>query len=315
MAVYSCQNLSGAVVTVFGGTGFIGSRVVSRLLEAGARVKVATRNPQSTYFLRVSGGVGQVVPVFCAYRTEADISSAIEGSDMVVNCTGILYEKHGNQFSHVHTDFPMWIGQAASRFGLTRFVHISALGVDQAQSEYAVTKMSGERAAQLTFPNVTVLRPSVVFGPSDSFFNKFAALARLFPALPLIGGGKTKFQPVYVEDVAQAVVAALELPDAMGRVYELGGPDVLDFKGIYGKIESYTGRKVCGVCVPWWAARVQAFFLGLLPAPPLTNDQITSLQTDSVVGAQALGLKALGIEPTSVDSVVPDYLGRYNYAA
>lgn len=313
MAVYSCQNLNGAVVTVFGGTGFIGSRVVAKLLEAGARVKVATRNPQSAYFLRVSGGVGQVVPVFCAYRTEADISSVIEGSDMVVNCTGILYEKHGNQFSHVHTDFPMWIGQAASRFGLSRFVHISALGVDRATSEYAVTKMSGERAAQMSFPNVTVLRPSVVFGPADSFFNKFASLARFFP-MPLFGGGKTRFQPVYVEDVANAVVAALDSANASGKVYELGGPEVVDFKGIYGKLTQFTGLKICTMCVPWWMARVQAFFMGLLPVPPLTNDQITSLQTDSVVSKEALGLEALGVTPTAMDTVLPDYLGRYNYA-
>lgn len=311
MAVYSDMDLNGAVVTVFGGTGFIGSRIVAKLLESGARVKVATRSPQSAYFLRVMGDVGQVVPVACSYKTEADVERAVQGADMVVNCMGILYEKRKNDFAHVHTDLAYWIAKSCATHHVSRFVHISALAADRSESEYAISKMSGERGVMQAFPAATILRPSVVFGPDDNFFNKFASLAKLVPALPLFGGGRSKFQPVYVEDVANAVIAALKIPVSAGRIYELGGPDVMTLKDIYKKVETMTGVRVHKVIIPWWLARIHAFFLGLLPKPLLTNDQVTSLQTDNVVQSGALTFADLGLASTSMDAVLPDYMDRY----
>lgn len=315
MDVYSQSDLKGAVVTVFGGTGFIGAHIIARLAAKGARIKVATRHSPSVYSLRPLGEVGQIVPVLCSYGTEEDVSRAVHGSDLVVNCTGILYEKRENQFAHVHADLPFWIAKACSRHNIQRFVHISALAVDRAQSEYAISKMSGERGIMQAFPEATILRPSVVFGAEDQFFNKFASLARLFPLLPLFGGGESKFQPVYVEDVAEAVVVALTRAETAGKIYELGGPDVMSLKEIYKKIALFTGINIRKVCIPWWLARIQAFFFGLLPKPLLTNDQVTSLQTDNVVCGGALSFSDLGIVPKSVDEIVPTYLGRHLYKA
>ncbi|HNQ92332.1 MAG TPA: complex I NDUFA9 subunit family protein [Alphaproteobacteria bacterium] len=324
MAVYSDLELKGAVVTVFGGTGFIGARIVAKLLKEGARVRVATRHPQSTYFLRVLGDVGQVVAVPCFYRSETEVEAAVIGSDIVINCMGILYEKRRNDFAHVHTDLAHWIAKACAMHHVARFVHISALAADRSESEYAISKMSGERGVMQAFPAATILRPSIVFGPSDNFFNKFAALAKIVPALPLFGGGKSKFQPVYVEDVAAAVLAALKNPASVGQTYELGGPDVMTLKGVYKKVETMTGVRVHKLYIPWWMARIQAFFFnipwwltrvvglsGLLPTPLLTNDQITSLQTDNVVQNGAMGFADLGIHPTSMDAVLPSYMERY----
>lgn len=313
MTVLTKEFLCGAVVTVFGGTGFIGSRVVDHLVEAGARVRVATRHPQSIYALRVYGRPGQVVAFPCAYQTEQDISRAVDGSDIVVNCTGILYEKRHNGFSHVHTDYPLWIARACATKGVKRFVHFSALSVDRAESEYAHSKISGERLALDCFPATTILRPSVVFGPADQFFNKFARMASMLPFLPLFGGGASKFQPVYVEDVAAAVVRVLADPATCGQVYELGGPDVVTFKQVYGLIQKYSGVEVGMIYIPWWLARLKALFLGLLPVPPLTNDQLTSLKTDNIVRDGSKGFADLGLCPISMDAVLPTYLGRYSY--
>ncbi|MBE2190716.1 MAG: complex I NDUFA9 subunit family protein [Alphaproteobacteria bacterium] len=313
MSVFSKSNLKDQIVTVFGGTGFIGSRVVAALVAEGARVRVATRHPQSVYFLRQYGEVGQVVAVACSYRNEKDIEQAIQGSALIVNCIGVLYDKRKASFSHIHTDLPVWIACAATKYRVARFVHISALAVDRARSEYAISKMSGERGAIQYFPAVTILRPSVVFGAGDQFINKFASMARVLPFLPLFGGGQSKFQPVYVEDVALAVVRCLEIPDSAGRVYELGGAEIVTFKQIYQKIFRFSGQSCCLVSIPWWIARIKAMFLGLLPTPPLTNDQLTSLQTDNVVSAEALTLSDLGITSTAMDEILPSYLGRYSY--
>lgn len=307
-------SLKGRIVTVFGGTGFVGSRIVADLLAAGARVRVATRHPQSVYFLRPSGGVGQVVGIACACRTEQDIERVVAGSDMVVNCIGILYEKGRATFSHVHTDLPVWMARACAIHGVGRFVHLSALAVDRARSEYAISKLSGENGAKQAFPDITILRPSVIFGAGDNFTNKFASMVRVLPFLPLFGGGISKFQPVYVGDVADAVVRALSCSGAAGRIYELGGPEVLTFKEVYRKIFFHSGQdKARTVCIPWWVAHIKAFFLGLLPHPPLTNDQLVSLKTDNVVQSGALTLGDLGIAPKVMDAVLPSYLARYSY--
>lgn len=313
MPVSSLINLKDRIVTVFGGTGFVGAQIVAELLEAGVRVKVVTRHPDSAYFLRQYGNVGQVVAVPCSYKTAHDLAEAVKGSDMVVNCIGVLFDKRRASFAHVHTDYPHWIAQACAKYGVSRFVHISALSVDKAKSEYAISKMSGETLAMKEFPQTTVLRPSVIFGADDNFINKFAKLARILPFLPLFGGGKSKFQPVYVGDVARAVVQVLRLPHAQGQIYELGGPEVLDFKQIYAKIFKFSGVKCCTISVPWWIARIKAFFFSVLPTPPITNDQLTSLQTDNVVHQGALTFTDIGMQATPMDEVLPHYLARYHY--
>lgn len=299
----------GKVVTVFGGTGFLGRNIISELAEAGAIVKVITRHTPSAYLLRSYGTPGQVVPVYSSYADQSAIEKAVKGSYAVINCLGILFEsgKRSN-FSRIHTDLPKWMAKACTAEGVQKFVHISALGVDKSKSAYAITKILGERAVQEFYPTGTILRPSVIFGADDSFFNMFARLAKILPFFPLIGGGKTRFQPVYVMDVAKAVVHALCDISAAGTIYELGGPEVLSFKDIYKRLFTYTSKETCLINMPWWVARIQAVFMSVLPTPPLTNDQITSLQTDNIVSEGAKHFSDLGIKPTPMDVVVPHYL-------
>lgn len=299
----------GQIVTVFGGTGFLGRYIVAELASQGATVKVVTRHVSSTYFLRTYGSPGQIVPVYASYDSPAEIEGLINGSDAVVNCLGILHErgKRAN-FDHIHTQLPKWMAKACAELGIQRFIHISALGVDTAQSAYAVTKLLGERAVHDFLPSATIIRPSVIFGAEDRFFNLFAKLAKILPFLPLIGGGKTRFQPVYVLDVAKSVVHALCDIHSCGHIFQLGGPEILTFKEIYERLFTYTGQKRGLITLPWWYARTQAFFMGILPNPPITNDQITSLQTDNIVAQDAYGLNELGVTPTAMDSIVPNYL-------
>ena len=286
-------NLQGTTATVFGGSGFIGRYVVERLAKAGATVRVVTRHQQSAYFLRTSGVVGQIVPVSCTYGNADEISRAIDGADVVVNCVGILSENKHSKFDHVHTTVPKWIAEACAARGVARFVHISALGAGVSQSRYAQSKLAGERAVRIAYPAATIMRPSVVFGPEDHFFNMFAGLARFMPALPLIGGGKTKFQPVYVVDVAEAIIAALTRtnagkPGPRGKTYELGGPEILTLKEIYLRLFEQTRRRRKMITVPWGLASFNAMIVSaILPNPPLTPDQVTSLKTDAIVSPSA----------------------------
>lgn len=301
---------------IFGGTGFIGRQIVRELAQKGVRVKVATRIPESAYFLKPCGSVGQVVPVLCNYNDPASIQSAVRGCDYVVNCIGILFERKKNAFQRIQTDLPANIAKACAEEGVERFVHISALGIEESRARYAKSKLEGEKAVLANFPHATILRPGVVFGEDDDFFNKFAALSAILPFLPLIGGGKTKLQPVFVGDVADAAIAALGLPvvgdaDPQGKIYELGGPDVASFKDIYGTLFYYTKRKKKLVSMSWGLAKLQASFLSLLPNPLLTRDQVESLKTDSVVSGKYPVFANLGITPTSMHTVLPVYLSRY----
>jgi uncharacterized protein YbjT (DUF2867 family) len=303
------------VATVFGGTGFIGRRIVRALARAGAQVRVASRVPERAYALRPCGVPGQIVPVACDGGPEA-IARVLAGSDWVVNTVGQLFEKKARPFERAHVDIPRAIAQACAGCGVGRFVHISALGVEHSRARYALTKQAGEEAIRAAFPAATILRPSVVFGPDDNFFNQFASLARIAPALPLIGGGKTRFQPVFVDDVAAAALNALTWPalppeNPQGKTYELGGPEVFTFREILERIALWTGRARPLVSVPWGLARLQAAMAEWLPVPPLTRDQVELLRTDSVTAPGAAGLKDLGVIPTTVESVVPFYLERY----
>jgi NADH dehydrogenase len=299
--------------TIFGGTGFIGRYVVGRLAERGARLRVISRSPDTRgHHLQPLGRVGQIVVQSADFNSEAALRRAVAGAAGVVNLIGILYETRRQEFAEVHGALPGRIAAAAQAEGVARMVQISAIGADPASSSvYARSKAEGERRVLEAFPKATILRPSIVIGPEDSFFNRFAALARVLPALPLIGGGQTRFQPVYVGDVAQAVVAAQERDDCQGQVYELGGPQIYTFAELMRYMLSVVGRRRLLPSVPFGLAMIQARLLELLPEPPLTRDQVELLKVDNVVGATMPGLQALDITPTPIELIVPQYLARY----
>jgi len=297
------------LVTVFGGSGFLGRHTVRALARAGWRIKVATRHPNRAFFLRPLGSVGQIDFVKCDVADPASVANAVKGACAVVNLTGILFEK-GQTFEEVQADGAGNVAQAAAAVGASALVHVSAIGADEeSDAHYAVTKAQGERAVREAFSKAVILRPSLIFGPEDGFFNKFAGLARLLPGLPLIGGGRTRFQPVFVGVVARAILVALSRQD--GRTYELGGPTVYSFKELMQLMLREIGRKRALVPLPFGIASVKAMFLQLLPNPPLTMDQVRLLKKDNVVSPTAPGLSDLGLTPTSVEAIIPSYLWRY----
>jgi NADH dehydrogenase len=301
------------LVTVFGGTGFIGRHLVRRLAARELRIRVVSRNWRvHGRVLQPMGDVGQIVGGPADLASEAALAQLLAGSDAVVNLIGILYESRRQTFAEVHGELPGRIARAAVAAGVTRMVQISAIGADlSARSAYARSKAQGEQAVRAALRAATILRPSIVVGPEDGFFNRFAAMARLLPALPLIGGGRTRFQPVWVGDVADAIVAALEREDARGETFELGGPKVYSFAELMRYMLKVVGRRRLLLPLSFEVATLQARVMELLPAPPLTRDQVELLKTDNVVGAQARTLADLGITPTPIELVVPDYLMRY----
>jgi uncharacterized protein YbjT (DUF2867 family) len=315
------------LVTVFGGSGFIGRHLVGRLAASGARVRVAVRSPDAALFLKPMGAVGQITPVQANVRVAASVRAALDGADAVVNLVGILYETRRQRFTAVHCDGAVHIAQSAAQAGVRRLVHVSALGAStESRSQYARSKALGEVAVKDAFPRASILRPSVVFGPEDDFFNRFAALARVLPVMPVIGcpfsrilGGRLdslrdggpKFQPVYVGDVAAAVVTCLTERRTLGQVYELGGPLVYSFRELMELVMREAGRHRLLIPVPYWLAALQAYFLEFLPHPPLTRDQVALLKRDNVVSDDANTFKTLGIVPTAADAILPTYLDRF----
>lgn len=308
------------LVTVFGGSGFVGRHIVRRLAEAGARVRVAVRDTEKAYFLKTCGDLGQVSLVPASLTSEEEVARAVEGADWVVNCVGILYERGARTFKAVHVDGAERIAKAAAKTGAKKLIHLSALGADAASpSSYARSKAAGEAAVRAAFPGAVILRPSVIFGQEDGFFNMFADVARISPVLPFFthivphaeGGGGTKFQPVYVGDVADAAVMALQEDDRAGQVYELVGPAVYDMRQILEMVLKYTDRTtwICGL--PFWVGRIQALFLQFLPTPLLTPDQVRLLEVDNVADGTQPGLEDFGIAPTTAESIVPTYLRRF----
>jgi uncharacterized protein YbjT (DUF2867 family) len=299
--------------TIFGGTGFIGRYVVERLADRGARILVISRSPRSHgVHLQPLGAVGQIVVQSADLSSETALRRAVTQAAGVVNLIGILHETRRQPFAEVHGALPGRIAAAARAEAVPRMVHISAIGADAGSaSAYARSKAEGERRVRDAFPEATILRPSIVIGPEDGFFNRFAALARVLPVLPLIGGGTTRFQPVYVGDIAGAVVAAPERDDCQRRTYELGGPQVYTFAELMRYMLQVVGRRRLLIDVPFGLAHLEARFLELLPAPPLTRDQVELLKQDNVVSPGAPGLEALGITPTPLELIVPEYLARY----
>lgn len=300
------------LVTVFGGSGFIGRYVVRNLARAGWQVRVAVRRPDEALFLKTAGDVGQVTPVAANIRDEKSVAAAVSGADAVINLVGILYQGGKQKFDTVQGTGAKRLAMAARAAGAKRFIQISAIGADSdSDSNYARSKAAGEQGVSSSFPGATILRPSIVFGPEDDFFNRFAKMAMISPALPLIGGGHTKFQPVYVGDVAAAIAKALEDPATMGKTYELGGPRVYTFRELLRLMLREIGRCRALIPLPFALASLKASVLQLLPVPPLTVDQVRLLKRDNVVSAQALTLKDLGLDATAVEAVLPTYLDRY----
>ncbi len=315
--------MTGRLAVVFGGSGFIGRNVVRELARRGWRVRVAVRRPHHAQFLRPMGAVGQIQLFQANVRHPASIGAGLKGADAVVNLVGILFQSGAQSFARVQGAGSAAIADLASKEGVRNFVQLSAIGADAASdSLYARSKGEGERAVRAAIPTATILRPSVVFGPEDQFFNKFAALIAMAPPfapLPLlIGGGATKFQPVYVDDVADAVCASLEAPEAQGRLFELAGPRLYTFRQILDFILTETGHRRFLAPVPFALAPALGFFgevLGALPfiAPPITRDQIRMMKRDNVAtGAAGIGTFAnFSIAPKTVESVVPGYLARF----
>ena len=305
--------MSTSLITVFGGTGFLGRHAVRALAKAGHRIRVAVRYPNEGFFLPPMGTVGQIVLVRCNVREADEVAAAVAGADAVVNLTGILQQSGEQTFEAVHVEAAETIAKAAKAAGARMLVHVSAIGADKdAASSYASSKGEGEAQVRAAFPEAAIVRPSLVFGPEDTFFNRFAALARVPPALPLIGGGHTKFQPVFVGDVAAVIARLAEEPALGGKIYELGGPTVYSFKELMQIILRETGRQRLLVPVPFALVTLKAMFLQFLPISilVLTPDQVTLLKSDNIVTGEN-GLAALGIAPASVEAEVPAYLWRF----
>jgi len=299
------------VATVFGGSGFIGRYVVKRLAQRGFVVRVAVRDPEAARFLMTAGAVGQVVPLFASVENAATVRRAVEGASIVVNLVGILAEAGRDDFTRVHAEGAGLIARESAAAGVAHLLHVSAIGADPASpSRYGTSKAAGEQAVRAAFPGAVILRPSIVFGPEDSFFNRFGTLAQLAPVMPVIAG-ETRMQPVYVGDVADAAMAALGRPDAAGAVYELGGPRVWTFRELLAYVVQQTGRRRPLVTVPMSLARLQASLLEWVPGQPLTRDQLLMLSRDNVVAPEFPGLAELGVVPTPVELVVPLYLQRF----
>ena len=294
-------------ITVFGGSGFVGRQIVKRLADDGADVRVAVRRPERASFLTEGRRAGQIAPVYADVWDEASVNPVVDGTDAVVNTVGHYVERGKATFEAIHGQGAMHVARASAMAGVRRLVHISGLGADPtSDSPYVRARGIGEGLVKEAFPGATILRPSVIFGPEDAFFNRLAALARVMPVLPLFGSGKTKLQPVYVGDVAEAVARALATPAAEGKVYELGGPRVYTYKALVQLVLTHIGRKRLLLPFPFFAWEI----LAGLPNRPVSRDQVKLMKKDNVVSAQALTLVALGIEPTPVEAILPTYLSQ-----
>ncbi len=306
------------LVTIFGGSGFIGRYIARRMAKQGWRVRVAVRRPNEALFVRTYGVVGQVEPVLANIRDDASVKAACAGADAVVNCVGTFDKKGRNNFEAIQVDGAGRVAQMAKAAGVRHLVHISALGADlDAASAYARSKAAGEVLVKEAFPGAVILRPSVVFGPEDNFFNRFGAMATITPVIPLVGA-HSKFQPVYVDDVAKAAAKGIS-GQALAGVYELGGPDVETFSGLIDRMLTHIHRKRFKFNIPFFLASLQGYILdfifgltmGIFKNTVLTADQVKQLQVDNVVADKAKGFADLGIEPVAMEAVLDSYLYSY----
>ncbi len=300
------------LITVFGGSGFIGRHIIRKLSADGWIVRAAVRDPVGASFLGPLGNAGQIVPVAADVTEPTTVEAAVRDADAVINLVGILYERGRRTFERIHVDGAANVARAARAAGAKHFVQMSAIGADtDSPAAYGRTKKAGEEAVSGAFPGAVIVRPSVVFGPEDDFFNRFASMARFLPALPVF---ETSFQPVFVGDVADAVIKILDDPATADNVYELGGPRVISFRELMKLVLSETCRRRLLLPMPLAIAEIEAWFLEMLPVPPLTRDQVKLLESDNVVSAEARTFKDLGLEPTAVEAILPTYLHQYRPA-
>ena len=299
-------------ITVFGGTGFLGRAIIPLLVAEGYQIRVPSRNIGQANALKVMGSIGQIVPVPINWQNPDQWARIMDGSSAVINLLGILFQNHRQRFDVIHHQIPAQLAKAVAKVGVSRFVHVSAIGADpKSASAYGQSKGLGEQAVLENFPAATILRPSVVFGPDDDFFNRFGAMMLNAPMLPLIGGGQTLFQPVYVGDVARAVQAVLHDAASQGQIYYLGGPEQWSFEQILQYLLENTGHHRALVTLPWGVANFLAAIFEKLPNPPLTRDQILLLRQDNIVPPGVKTLADLGIPPTAIEAIVPSYLKRF----
>jgi NADH dehydrogenase len=304
--------MDNVVITVFGGSGFIGRHVIRALAKKGHRLRVATRYPNLANHLPPMGHVGQIQLLKTNVRDAGQVEAALAGAQAAINLCGILYEWGEQSFDAIHIEAAETIGKCARARGLKSLVHVSSIGASEtAPSAYSRSKAEGEKRLRAAFPDAVILRPSIVFGPEDQFFNRFARMAQFSPFLPLVGGGHTNFQPIFVGDVAAAVVKGLSDVSTAGKTYELGGPNIYSFKALMRFLLWEIERERLLVPIPFGIASFLAFFLQLLPSPLLTPDQVQSLRSDNVVAPGALTLADLGRAPTSVEAEAPAYLWRF----
>jgi NADH dehydrogenase len=305
------------LVTIFGGSGFLGRYIVRRLAKEGFRVRIAVRDPDQAFFTRMYGHVGQILAVLCNIRDDQSVRDALRGADAAINCVGTFDRKGRNSFEAVHVDGAARVARLALEEGVRRLVHVSAIGsAEGAGSEYGRSKFAGEQAVLASMPHAVILRPSILFGQEDSFFNRFATMAARSPLVPVVGAG-TLFQPVFVDDVAQvaALAAAGRVP---AGVYELGGPETLTFRELMERMLHVIRRRRLVLGLPFWAGNLMGSAFGLgetlslgLVRAPITRDQVASLRSHNVVGSGSRGFDDLGIAPTALEAVLPDYLWRF----
>lgn len=312
-------NPSETLVTVIGGSGFLGRHIVRALVRRGYRVRAACRRPDLAGHLQPLGTPGQVMPVQANVRYPASLAAVCDGASAVINLTGVLYGSGAQSFDAIHVFGAEASAKAAQAARAKVFIQMSSLGADAgSQSDYARSKAEGEARARVAFPGAIVVRPSIVFGPEDGFFNRFAAMARFSPMLPLIGGGQTRFQPVFVGDIAEAMARLVDAGLASGQTYEMGGPEIFTFRELLEFTLRTTGRTRLLLPVPWTLARMLGAVVGWLPKPFLTMDQVELLKTDNIVGSAAIAesrtLEGMGIAPRNIEAIVPSYLFRYRKA-
>jgi len=300
------------IIAIFGAGGFIGKHLMRQLTKLDYRVKVATRNPYLKGYLKPLGNPGQIELFKTNIFDTEGVKQVLENCDLVINLCGILYETRKQKFNQIHSQFPYLLSNLCNELGIQNLIHVSALGIkEKHQSLYMQSKLEGEKNIQDTFKPSVILRPSVVFGPEDKFFNTFASLAQFSPALPLIGGGKTKFAPIYVGDVAKAIVKALELDNSDPKIYELGGPENYSFKELMEILLKEIKKKRFLIPIPSGLAKFQSYFLQMMPNPLLTPDQVELLRHNNIVSGDYPTLKDLGIIGTTIQSILPKYIYRF----
>ena len=300
------------IIAIFGGGGFIGKHLMRQLTKLDYRIKVATQNPYLKGYLKPLGDPGQIELIKTNIFNPEDVKHVLKNCDLAINLVGILYETRKQKFSQIHVEFPRLLSNLCNEIRVKNLVHISALGVREGHvSKYMQSKLEGEKNIQNFFKSSVILRPSLVFGPEDKFFNTFASIAQFSPALPLIGGGKVKFSPIYVGDVAQAIVKALKLNNSEPKIYELGGPENYSFKELMKILLEEIKKKRFLIPIPFSVARLQSYFLQMMPNPLLTSDQVDMLKYNNIVSGEYPTLEDLGIRGKTIQSILPKYIYRF----